>query len=299
MQHDSPTAPAQARRGRSYAASMPSARLIAGIPATNKSLFHAVRFNVGDPAACIDFLREGGRPHRVFICRDIEMGRARQHAHADAVACPRDFEPHGGLSGDRETATAQAVAECLRRQRVTSVEADRTLPLIYAEHLRLAGIAVEYDPQLGVLSRRSKDSQEVEWLRAAQKATEDAMRMACETVARAAPDRRGVLMHEGEPLTSERLRFLIDVHLLKSGFQGRPAIVACGPQGADCHEHGHGDLRTGQPVIVDIFPLCQETLYNGDCTRTVVNGEPHPEVRRMRRSTARSGSPGPAGARRS
>jgi Xaa-Pro aminopeptidase len=265
---------------------MPSARLIAGIPATNKSLFHAVRFNVGDPAACIDFLHEGRPPHRVFLCRDIEMERARRQARADAVACPRDFEPRGGLSGDRETATAQAVAECLRRQQVAMVTADRTLPLVYAEHLRLAGIAVEYDPLLGVMSRRSKDAQEVEWLRAAQKATEDAMRMACETVARAVPDRNGVLLHEGERLSAERLRFLIDVHLLRAGFQNQPSIVACGPQGADCHEHGHGDLRTGQPVIVDIFPRSMSTLYNGDCTRTVVNGEPHPEVRRMHAAVA-------------
>ena len=260
---------------------MPSARLIAGVPAANKSLFHAVRFNVGDPAACIDFLRDGRPPHRVFICRDIEMDRARRQARADAVACPRDFEPQGGLSGDRETATAQAVAECLRRQGVDRLEADRTLPLVFAEHVRRAGIAVEYDPLLGVMSRRAKDAQEVEWLAAAQRATEDAMRMACETVARAVPDRNGTLMHDGERLTAERLRFMIDVHLLRVGFQNPPSIVACGPQGADCHEHGHGDLRTGQPVIVDIFPRCMKTLYNGDCTRTVVNGEPHPEVRRM------------------
>jgi Xaa-Pro aminopeptidase len=237
-----------------------------------------VRFNVGDPAACVEFIHDGKPPHRVFICRDIEMGRARQHARADAVTCPRDFEPAGGLSGDRETATAQAVAECLRRQHVGRVVSDRTLPLIYADHLRQAGIALEYDPQMGVLSRRSKDAQEVEWLHAAQRATEDAMRMACETVARAAPDRNGVLMHDGERLSAERLRFMIDVHLLRLGFANPPAIVACGPQAADCHEHGHGDLRTGQPVIVDIFPRCQKTLYNGDCTRTVVNGEPHPEV---------------------
>ena len=71
-------------------------------------------------------------------------------------------------------ATAQAVAECLRRQHVGKVTADRTLPLIFADHLRQAGIAVEYDPQLGVMGRRAKDPQEVEWLRAAQKATEDA-----------------------------------------------------------------------------------------------------------------------------
>jgi Xaa-Pro aminopeptidase len=151
-------------------------------------------------------------------------------ARADAVACPRDFEPTGGLSGDRETATAQAVAECLRRQGVTSVVADRTLSLIYAEHLRQAGIAVELDPLLGVMSRRAKDEQEVEWLRAAQRATEDAMRMACETVARAIPDRNGVLFHDGERLSAERLRFMIDVHLLRLGFANPPSIVACGPR---------------------------------------------------------------------
>lgn len=260
---------------------MVTARLVAGIPATNKSLFHAVRFAVGDPAACIDFLHDGRPPHRVFIVRDIEMERARRHARADAVACPRDFEPHGGLSGDRETATAQATAECLRRQGVQRVEADRTLPLVFAEHLRMAGIAVGYDPLLGVLSRRSKDAEEVERLRQAQRATEDAMRMACETVARAVPDGNGVLFHDGERLTAERLRFMIDVHLLRLGFANQPSIVACGPQGADCHEHGHGDLRTGEPVIVDIFPRSQATLYNGDCTRTVVNGEPAPAVRKM------------------
>ena len=260
---------------------MPTARLIAGIPAVNKSLFHAVRFAVGDPAACIDFLKDGQSAHRVFIVRDIEMGRARQHARADAVSCPRDFEPAGGLSGDRETATAQAVAECLRRQQITLVIADRTLPLIFADHLRQAGIALEYDAGMGVLSRRAKDTQEVEWLQSAQRATEDAMRMACETVARANADANGVLHHHGERLSAEHLRFMIDVHLLKLGFSNPPSIVACGAQGADCHEHGHGDLRTGQPVIVDIFPRCQKTFYNGDCTRTVVHGDVHPEVARM------------------
>jgi Xaa-Pro aminopeptidase len=262
-------------------AAMNTARVMAGVPASNKSLYHAVRFNVGDPAAVVDFPRPDGRSHRVFIVRDIEMERARKYARADAVACPRDFEPAGGLSGDRETATAQAVAECVRIQGVRRVVADRTLPLVFADHLRAAGVAVEYDPQMGVLSRRSKDEQEIEWLRFAQQATERAMRMACETIARASTTRNGVLVHEGEPLTSERVRFLVDVQLLREGFANPPAIVAGGPQGADCHDHGTGDLRTGQPIIVDIFPRDQRTLYNGDCTRTVVHGEAHPDVARM------------------
>ncbi|MFM7260316.1 MAG: M24 family metallopeptidase, partial [bacterium] len=98
---------------------------------------------------------------------------------------------------------------------------------------------------------------------------------------RAAAAADGTLVHSGEPLTAERLRALIDVHLLERGYENPESIVACGPQGSDCHEHGHGALRTGEPVIVDIFPRNRKTLYNGDMTRTVVHGAVPPEVARM------------------
>lgn len=253
---------------------------MAGIPATNRSLYREIRFLVGDPVAlaCVDS-RDGG--HRTLILRDIEMDRAKRHARAQRVACPRDFEPAGGLSGDRETATAQALAECLRRAGVREATADRTLPLIYVEHIRHAGIAVRFDPDFGVFERRSKDEQEVEWLREAQAATESAMRRACEFVARAEADADGGLRANGEALTSDIVRTEIDLHLLRMGYENPKSIVACGPIGADCHDYGSGPLRTGQPVIVDIFPRNRTTLYNGDCTRTVVHGEVPPEVARM------------------
>jgi len=253
----------------------------AGIPATNMTLYRAIRFRVGDPAALVTLGAgaEGGR--RLLILRDIEMERARRHARADEVACPADFAPEGGLSGDRETATAQALAECLRRRGVGEVRADRTLPLIFVEHLRLAGIGVRYDADLGVAERRRKDGQELDWLRAAQAVTEEAMRMACETVARAEAAADGSLRADGEPLTSESLRARIDVFLLRRGYENPESIVACGAAGADCHEHGHGPLRTGEPVIVDIFPRDRATLYCGDCTRTVVHGAVTDAVRAM------------------
>jgi Xaa-Pro aminopeptidase len=164
------------------------------------------------------------------------------------------------------------VAECLRRRGIAAVRADRSLPLIYAHFIRAAGISVECDPDLGVLERRAKDAQELDWLREAQRVTEGAMQLACETVARASAARDGTLVHAGAPLTAERLRSIIDIHLLEQGYENPESIVAGGPQGADCHDHGHGILRTGEPVIVDIFPRNRKTLYNGDMTRTVVHG---------------------------
>ena len=121
----------------------------------------------------------------MFIVRDIEMQRAKQHARADRVTCPADHTPECGLSGDRETATAQATAEYLYRQGVSTVTTDRTLPYIFAHHILERGIDISYDEQLGVLERRQKDTEEAGWLQESQTTTESAMRMACELIANA------------------------------------------------------------------------------------------------------------------
>jgi Xaa-Pro aminopeptidase len=62
--------------------------VMAGIPDTNASLYHRMRFGVGDPAALIAIENE-----TILILRDIEMARARKLARADTVACPADYSP--------------------------------------------------------------------------------------------------------------------------------------------------------------------------------------------------------------
>lgn len=258
-----------------------TAVLLAGIPSENPALFHRVRFAVGDPAAWLS-LHVAGQARTEFIVRDIEMDRARKAVQVDRVACPADYTPAQGLSGDRATATAQAVAECLQRAGVTSVTTDRTLPFIFAWHISEVGIAVEYAADLGVIERRVKDAQELQWLADAQKVTEATMLMACQTVAQATAQANGELHHQGAVLTSERLRKLISVYLLEKDFANpHDAIVASLPHSADCHERGSGPLRTGQAVIIDIFPQSNTTHYWGDCTRTVVHGDASDEALKM------------------
>ncbi len=263
------------------------AKVLAGVPAENCALYHQVRFNVGDPAAWIQIqpkesTESNQSTKRIFIVRDIEVERAKAVVKADLIAPPASFTPPGGLSGDRATATAQSVAQCLLQEKVTTVIADRTLPFIYAWHIQQTGIPIEYSAELGVLERRVKDEQEIEWLRQSQAVTEDAIAMACQTIARAKADAQGILHHEGQALTSERMRQMISIYLLGRGYSNHhDSIVAALPHSADCHDRGSGPLKTGQAVIVDIFPQSLETRYWGDCTRTVVHGEPTPEVVKM------------------
>jgi Xaa-Pro aminopeptidase len=253
------------------------ATIFAGVPGKHIGFYRHIRFLMHDPAALI---RLPGQPS-LLILRDIETERARRSARADQFANPADFTPESGLSGDRETATAQSVGECLRRAGVSEVWTDRELPMIFAHYIEQAGVTVHCDPELGVIDRRSKDAEEIEHLRTAQKTTEDVMEMACRLVARAEAAADGVLHHDGAPLTSERVQSEIDVFLMRRGYANDGSIVAGGPKGADCHDRGSGPLRTEQPVIIDIFPQDKSTLYHGDCTRCVVHGDIPDAVRDM------------------
>ncbi len=255
------------------------ALLIAGAPSSHLTLYHRVGFRCGDPAAFIQ-TPQGS----TFIVRDIELPRAAKQARADLVARPNDFMPDGvaSLSGDRETATAQAAAECLRRAGVKRVRLDRHTGMIYADHCRAAGVEPVYDPELGVADRRVKTAEEQQGLEQAQAVTQQGIELVCRLIARAEVGDDGVLMHEGKVLTSEIARRAASVFFLDQGFS-EPAgsIVAGFPHTADCHHRGAGPLRTGQAVIVDLFPCDAATGLFGDCTRTVVHGQPSEAVQRM------------------
>ncbi|PXA04078.1 X-Pro aminopeptidase [Coraliomargarita sinensis] len=252
--------------------------VLAGHSSSNATLFHRIRFLAPDASVIIDF-SDG---NSVYIVRDIEMDRARSTVRTDRVCCAADFAPTDGLSGDRDTALAQATAECLKQAGETVITVDRSLPYLYAHFIGEAGIAIEYSPELGVANRRSKGEEEIEHLRHAQAVTGEAVTFACRTIAHAKPDRNGLLQHEGSLLTSERLRSMITAFLVERNFSNaHDSMVVTIPSVADCHHFGAGPLKADLPVIVDIFPMDNATRYNGDMTRTVVNGTPSDELVQM------------------
>jgi Xaa-Pro aminopeptidase len=83
-----------------------------------------------------------------------------------------------------------------------------------------------------------------------------------------------VLRHDGEVLTSERVKVEIESTLLDRGCGLDETIVACGADAADPHNRGSGPLRPDEPIIVDIFPQDKSTKYHADMTRTFVRGDP-------------------------
>ena len=253
------------------------ARIMAGIPDHNASLFRRIGAPLGDPSVWIELDSK-----RIALVRDLEMDRVRKMGHADDVTCPGEHSPPTGLSSDRETATAEAAAQLLRAAKVEQIQADRSLPYIYVWHLEQAEIQVLYDGQYGVEDRRTKTHQEIDSIAVVQATTEEVMRIICELIARASVAADGSLQHQGEVLTSERVRSIAAIEFMKRGCSmGHGAIVASKPHVADCHHSGTGPLHTGTPIVIDLFPRDESTRYWGDCTRTVVNGEPTDAVKAM------------------
>ena len=216
-----------------------------------------------------------------LLVSELEYGRARRESAADEVARLADygFADKRAESGARAARRAVA-AEFLADAGVDSVAVPGRFPLDTADGLRERGVTVEPDEQ-GIVTeiRAVKTAEEVDHVRAAQRANEAAVARAEELIA-GANVVDGVLLHEGEPLTAETVKQAIEMELLRHGCGLDDTIVAGGAQGADPHDRGSGPLPAHEPIVVDVFPRSKETHYHADMTRTFVRGEPTDEVRR-------------------
>ena len=95
---------------------------------------------------------------------------------------------------------------------------------------------------------------------------------AVEKILRASKVSGRALRHRGQIVTSELLKFAIEVAILEAGGVSSNTIVAGGNQGCDPHERGSGPIRPHELIVVDIFPRVTKTGYHGDMTRTFLRG---------------------------
>ena len=215
-----------------------------------------------------------------LLVSSLEYGRANKESGAASVErlAEYDFQAKAEEYG-REAASDRVLAAFLDDHGADSVVVPDQFPLGVADALRDLGVTLEAERD-GVVEqiRATKTDQEVEHVRAAQKANEDAMARAEELVRSAEVGERKVLYLDDEPLTSERVKTEIEMELLRQGHALDETIVACGADAADPHDRGGGPLRANEPIIVDIFPRGKESRYYGDMTRTFLKGRPTPTV---------------------
>jgi Xaa-Pro aminopeptidase len=253
------------------------ARVLVGDSATCPDLLYATGFRGPDPAVFV----EAGSV-RVLVVSVLEESRARRVAGARGieVRTPETL----GLRGTARRRLGCWARAALRETECTRVCVGAGFPLGVARVLEQAGIRVGLVPGALYPERAVKSVAEQRCIRDAQRAAVLAMRAAIDWIARSRVAADGVLRAEGRVLTSERVRRRILGVLLEQGCEGRDLIVAGGPQAADPHEAGHGPLRAGEAIVIDLFPRHLDTGYWGDLTRTVVKGRASAELKRRYRA---------------
>lgn len=249
--------------------------LIVAASEHDANMLYATGMFVPDPFI---FLRLRGR--NSIVMSDLEIDRARQQApHCRVLslgACQRKLKARGV----KRPGLAHVVHAILHEKQIRSISVPSNFPLGLAAELHRLGIATRVKSDF-FSERELKSPAEVKKISAALMMAEVGMAEGMQALksSRIARDRR--LMYHGAPLTSEKLRSIIDCAILQAGGLAAHTIVAGGKQACDPHEGGHGQLFANQLIILDIFPRSQKTGYFGDITRTVVRGRASDVARKL------------------
>jgi len=254
----------------------PENLLIVADSERDANMLYATGLFVPDPFI---FLQTADR-RPLIVMSDLEIDRARRQApHCRAVSLSA-YQKKLRAAGVKRIGFAQVIREILREKKIRRVIVPDNFPLGLARELKKLGIKLK--PVAAVFPQREiKTADEVKKISAALMMAEVGMAEGMQALRLSKIGKRRQLIYRGSPLTSERLRAVIDCAVLQACGLAANTIVAGGIQACDPHERGSGRLRANELIIIDIFPRSQKTGYFGDITRTVVRGRASDAARKL------------------
>ena len=239
-------------------------------------MLYATGLFVPDPFI---YLRTTGRP--LLVMSDLEMDRARAQAPHCRVTSLSRIQQKLRAQGIKRPGLAHVVRQILREKGIRRVTVPDHFSLGLARDLEKLGVKVRARPGFFFPDREIKSAAEVRKISAALVMAEVGMAEAMQVLRAAKIGRDRKLIYHNVPLTSEKLRSVIDCAILQASGLAANTIVAGGRQACDPHERGYGLLRAHELIIIDIFPRSQKTGYFGDITRTVVRGRASEAARKL------------------
>jgi Xaa-Pro aminopeptidase len=212
----------------------------------------------------------------VIIVSQMETGRASREATSIVMT-----RTQAGLPDILKTEKDpyRATAKMIAGQVGKKVLVPPDFPIALANSLsEYCTILVDKGTVRSMRAKKSKN--EVLLMKNVQKATEKAMGLAVSLIKKASV-KKGILYIDGKPLTSEFIKFSMHSLLLQHGCSAVDTIVSCGDETSIPHMTGSGPLKSGEPIVIDLFPVEENSGYYADMTRTIVKGDPTPDIIEM------------------
>jgi Xaa-Pro aminopeptidase len=242
---------------------------------SDSNLYYATQFIAPDPFIYLEIKGE-----RLLVMSDLEMDRARSQAAVDRVVSYSEFERQAQAQGVVSPGTIDVIHLLLQQAGVRELLVPANFPFGHATRLQELGYRLTAKRDPFYERRVVKTAEEVRYIEAAQRATEEAVAVAHDSLRRA-DIRQDTLWLDGDPLTSERIKQLINVALMERSCIAQHTIVAGGEQACDPHHEGNGPLPAHRSIIFDVFPRSATTRYFADMSRTVLRGTASGELTRL------------------
>ena len=257
---------------RTSAAQPDVATLFIAASEQDSNLYYATKFMAPDPFIYLEIKGE-----RILVMSDLEMDRAKAQATVDRVLSYSEVEGKAKAKGIKAPTTVDIVHVVLKESKIRQLLVPANFPFIHATRLQELGYSLKPKRDPFYEQRVVKTAEEVRHIEEAQRATEAAV-AAAHAMLRRSEIKGEQLWLDGAPITSERVKQLINVALMERGCIAQHTIVAGGEQACDPHHEGSGPLPAHRSIIFDVFPRSATTRYFADMSRTVVRGTPGPEL---------------------
>lgn len=225
------------------------------------------RVGVPDP-----FIAFGLRGKKYAVVSALEFGRVKKTSDFDVVLPLETYLKRAGeLWPQRRPGAAEVIYLIGKDFKQSRFTVPDDFPAGIYEKLFELGLDLEVADGALFPSREIKTPAEVTAIREGNRLSALGL-AAAEKILRSSKISGRKLLHRGQLVTSERLKFAIEVAILEAGGVSSTTIVAGGDQACDPHERGSGPIRPHELIIVDIFPRVTATGYHGDMTRTFLRG---------------------------
>ncbi len=247
----------------------------------DSNMYYATGFMAPDPFV---YIRKGDE--KFMIANDLELDRARLQSRVDRVLPLSKYERLLRKKRNKSPRLIEIVVAVLREIDVKGLLVPANFNVGYADFLREKGFRLKVKGEPFFNSREIKNGLETEYIIKTLRKTEGALGKAIDYIAKSNIKNGFLYTKGGRPITSESVRKMIDVELMKKGCTAKHTIVSCGEQSCQPHNVGSGPLRANKPIIFDVFPKDEQTGYYADISRTIVKGRASGQLKKMYKAVA-------------
>ncbi len=206
------------------------AMLIIADSERDSNMYYATGFMAPDPFV---FIRNNNE--KIIIANDLELDRAKSESKVDKVLSLSKYERIVKKSGNRSADFIEVVATALREMNIIKLQVPSNFSVKYADYLRKNGFKLEVKKEPLFDSREIKDKEEIGHIIKTLRNTEAALEKAIDCVRKSNVKDGFLFSTRKSQITSESIKQIINVELMKRGCTAKHTIVSCGEQACVPH----------------------------------------------------------------